>query len=438
MQLVICGGGGFRVPLVYRAVAARRDVGVDRVVLYDPDRTRLQAIATVLADDVGPRLEISSDLAQALVGADVVFAAIRVGGAHGRVGDERRALDRGVLGQETVGAGGLAYGLRTLPVMRHLAETIAHLAPQALTINFTNPAGLITEGLRPILGDKLIGICDSPIGLVRRVRRVLDAPADAIADYVGINHLGWLRSLRVQGRDLLPKMLADPVALRSFEEGRLFDPALLRALGAIPNEYLYFYYTHRDVVSSLSSGHTRGEVLASDQDAFYADVAADPAGAAARWVAERNRREASYLAEARDADEQRDAADLAGGGYEHVALDIMAAAAGGPPAELIVNVPNNGAVTGLPDDMVLELPSRMDASGATALPVSEPLDLHMRGLMCSVRAAEQMVITAVDTGSRDAALAAFEIHPLLGSPQVARGILDDLLASYPQLAALLR
>ena len=100
----------------------------------------------------------------------MVFSAIRVGGAAGRVRDERRALDLGVLGQETVGAGGIAYALRTLPVALDAARVIRDVAPNAWLINFTNPAGLVTEALRTVLGDRVIGICDSPIGLVRRAR----------------------------------------------------------------------------------------------------------------------------------------------------------------------------------------------------------------------------------------------------------------------------
>nr|WP_237533309.1 hypothetical protein [Streptomyces sp. SID685] len=253
--MTILGGGGFRVPLVYGALLTDRAPGrVTEVVLHDLDAGRLHAVSRVLAEQAAespdaPRVSTTTDLDEALRGADFVFSAIRVGGLDGRAQDERVALAEGVLGQETVGAGGIAYGLRTVPVATDIARRVARLAPDAWVINFTNPAGLVTEAMSRHLGDRVIGICDSPVGLGRRVARVLGAdPEDAFVDYVGLNHLGWVRGLRVAGRDELPRLLADPALLGSFEEGRLFGPDWLSALGAIPNEYLHYYYFNRETV----------------------------------------------------------------------------------------------------------------------------------------------------------------------------------------------
>jgi 6-phospho-beta-glucosidase len=199
MRLTILGGGGFRVPLVHRALLAdRRRTGISELVLYDVDKRRLDAIGRVLAAQArdvpdAPLLITTTDLDDAVTGADFVFCAIRVGGLRGRVVDERVALDLGVLGQETVGAGGISYGLRTVPEARRIAERIARLAPAAWTINFTNPAGLVTEAMAAHLGDRVIGICDSPSGLVDRVVRAIGAePGSVRIDYAGLNHLGWL------------------------------------------------------------------------------------------------------------------------------------------------------------------------------------------------------------------------------------------------------
>jgi 6-phospho-beta-glucosidase len=441
MRLAILGGGGFRVPLVYRAVAARTESGIDRVVLYDTDPARLAVMSAVLQAFPGPPVSVTTDLDAAVGGVDVVFSAIRVGGAAARAADERRALDLGVLGQETVGAGGLAYGLRTLPVALQVAHRIADLAPDAWTINFTNPAGMITEAMRSVLGERVIGICDSPVGLIRRAYRALGLrPAEVRCDYAGINHLGWLRAIRRTdtGQDLLAGLLRDDAALATIEEGRLFGGDVLRALGAVPNEYLAFVYGHRDLVTTLAPSTTRGEQLASEQAAFYAAAAAaDPAAAGMLWDRALRRREESYLAETRESTEQRDEQDLSGGGYQEVALDLMAALTGGAPAELIVNVPNAGALAGLPDDLVVELPCAVTTTGARPLP-AQPLDLHQTGLVCAVRAAERAVIEAVTQHSREAALRAFLIHPLVGSPQVARRLLDSVLADHPLVAELLR
>ncbi|MDQ2958793.1 MAG: 6-phospho-beta-glucosidase [Actinomycetota bacterium] len=437
MRLVILGGGGFRVPLVHRELLRRPELGIDELVLADPDADRLAVIARVLTDSPALRVRSTTSIAEAVRGADFVFSAIRVGGAAGRVADERRALNRGVIGQETVGAGGLAYGLRTLPVALEIARTIAETAPAAWLINFTNPAGLISEALRDVLGDRVIGICDSPAGLVRRACRAAGADEnEVLPDYLGINHLGWLRGLRRGTEELLPGLLADRSALESFEEGRLFGADLLRALGSIPNEYLYFYYQSVEVLAALATGPTRGEVLLDSQSAFYSEALAEPARAAQLWEATRRSREESYLAEAR-AEQPRDEQDLSGGGYEQIALQLMHALAGGPPDRLIINVANVNTVPQLPPELVLELPCAVDATGARPLPVSPP-DLHQLGLIASVRAAERAAIDAVRNRSRSSALRAFASHPLVGSERIAREILDELLSQDRQLAELLR
>src|ERR1700712_1845593 len=369
MRLVILGGGGFRVPMVYRALVARRTLDIHEVVLFDVDLGRLAVIAAVLEPAPGIRIIITDSLPEALTGADIVFSAIRVGGAAGRVRDERRALALGVLGQETVGAGGLSFGLRTLPVALAAARLQAELAPGAALINFTNPAGLITQALADLLGHRVIGICDSPIGLVRRACRALGLSPGAVDyDYAGINHLGWLTGLRHQGRDVLADLLDDDRLLASTEEGRLFPPELLRSLRAIPNEYLYFYYAAREVTAALAvaGSVSRGEVIQLEQAAFFSAAGADVAEAGRLWQRTRQHREETYLAEARH--EQRDEADLSGGGYEEVALDIAGALVADRPAELIVNTANGATLPQLPERMVIETRCLVDATGAHPQP----------------------------------------------------------------------
>jgi 6-phospho-beta-glucosidase len=211
VRLTILGGGGFRVPLVYRALLADRGKGrITEVVLHDLDPSRTAVIAQVLAEQAAaypdaPEVSVTPDLDEALTGADFVFSAIRVGGLEGRAADERESLEEGVLGQETVGAGGIAYGLRTVPVAVDIARRVLAVAPGAWVINFTNPAGLVTEAMSRHLGDRVIGICDSPVGMGRRVAAVLGVdPASAWFDYAGLNHLGWLRRTRRRPRRAPP------------------------------------------------------------------------------------------------------------------------------------------------------------------------------------------------------------------------------------------
>ncbi len=443
MRLVMLGGGGFRTPLVYAALAAT-GAGVTDVVLQDVDPGRLDVMRHVLepiagaAGDAAPRVSTTTELDEALEGAHFVFSAIRVGGLAARVQDERVALDLGVLGQETTGPGGIAYGLRTIPVARHVAERVRAVAPEAWVINFTNPAGMITEAMRGVLGDRVVGICDTPITMAKRAARLLGVPADADVDldYVGLNHLGWLRGLTWKGTDLLPRLLADDALLGATEEGQLFGLDWVRSLGALPNEYVYYYDFTREAVAAIRrSGPTRGEFLRGQQDAFYAAAAADPERSQRLWTATRDERESTYMAaEHAGAPRGGDTGVADVGGYEGVALALMRAIAHDEPATMILNVANGSTVSALPADAVVEVPVRVDRAGPRTLPVTAP-DLHQLGLMAQVKAVERLTIEAAVTGSPDAAERAFALHPLVDSVTTARSLLATYRERIPEVDA---
>jgi 6-phospho-beta-glucosidase len=445
MRLTILGGGGFRVPLVYRALLDDHAEGrVTHVTLYDLDAGRLRAIGRVLAEQAAgvpdaPEVSVTTDLDAAIAKADFVFSAVRVRGLEGRVADERIALDEGVLGQETVGAGGISYGLRTIPVMTEVARRIAELAPDAWVISFTNPAGMVTEAMSAQLGDRVIGICDSPVGLGRRVAGALGVdPAEARLDYAGLNHLGWLRGLHVGGRDQLPRLFADDAALTSFEEGRLFGADWLRTLGAIPNEYLHYYYFNRETVASArSAAKTRGAYLLDQQRGFYDELASTDVSAFAAWDRTRLEREETYMAENREAVSagERDSCDLQSGGYEQVALALMRAIARDERTTLILNVRNRGTLGVLDPEAIVEVPCHVDANGPRPLAV-DPLPGHAAGLVCAVKAVERDVIAAASGGSRALAVRALAMHPLVDSVSVARRLLDGYQRAIPDLAYL--
>lgn len=475
---MIAGGGGFRVPLVYRALASGPFAGlVSELVLFDVDPGRLSAIAAVLrampTSDGGsrssarpPAVRTTTSLPDALRGADLVFAAIRPGGTAGRIADERVAQDLGLLGQETTGAGGISYALRTIPEMLHLARQMRELSPHAWLINFTNPAGMVTEALVPVLGRKVIGICDSAGGLVHRAAHaaglsLADGRLDGVG-YYGLNHLGWLYRLESGGRDLLPGLLADPAALASFEEGRLFPQPFLAELGALPNEYLYYYYQRDGAAAAMRAmAVTRGESIHQQQSDLYPRLASSGADAYRLWDAARRSREEGYLAEARTHGEQRDEADLAGGGYERVALAVMRALAGGPGAssgeratQLILNTPNTlptppaqattpasapptRAIPGLPADAVVEVPCTVTPDGAVPLPQSEPGPQQL-ALLRRVKEVEQLTVRAATLGDRAAAVDAFSRHPLVDSAQLGAALLAGYERAFPALGALWR
>lgn len=443
MKLTIVGGGGFRVPQVFEAVAADdAPTRIDELCLYDVAPDRLDIIRSVIDELSGrypsaPRVTTTTDVREAMRGADFVFAAVRIGGTKGRIVDERTALDLGVLGQETVGPGGLAYALRTVPFMMELARTIRDVAPDAWVINFTNPAGIVTEAMRSVLGDRVVGICDTPIGLVRRVVAAAAATGrtgEITFDYVGLNHLGWLRSVSVGGADALPALLSSDTALESIEEARLMGFDWVRRLGALPNEYLYYYYFTREATAAIRAAEaTRGEYLDTQQSAFFASRPTHPLQ---EWQRVRHARESTYMAESRAEGESRHDEDVDSGGYQQVALDIMAAISSGRAATMILNVRNGSLVPELPEDAVVEVGCTVDADGVHPWPIA-PVPLHMLGLMTQVKSAERLVIEAAQRGSRELAWQAFAAHPLVDSVAIARRLVDGYRENLPSLGALL-
>ncbi len=465
MKLALLGGGGFRVPLVYRTLMADRSEGrITQLRLHDADPARLRAMHKILtamaADDPeAPEIVLSEELAEAVRGVDFVFSAIRVGGTEGRARDEQIAHRLGILGQETTGFGGISYALRGIPVALDLARTLREVNPEAWLINFTNPAGMITEATSAILGKRVIGICDSPIGLARRALGSLEGarlvPAGTTADvgtgggavtldYAGLNHLGWLRGIHVDGQDVLPRLLERPDLIESFEEGRLFGADWVRTLGCIPNEYLHYYYYARETVQADAGAEaTRGVFLQQQQSGFYDQVGSlSPAEAAALWERTRLQREATYMATNREAagGMERDDEDLESGGYDRVALAIMHAIAHDRPAQLILNVPNaagdgSPAMDFLPEDAVVEVPCLVDSSGPHRLPVSGVPD-HGRGLVASVKNVERTTIRAALEGSRDLAVEALALHPLIDGVGVARKALAAAIDEFPELGYL--
>ncbi|MET1021061.1 MAG: 6-phospho-beta-glucosidase [Arthrobacter sp.] len=465
MRLMIAGGGGFRVPLVYRALCAGPFAGLVReLVLYDVDPSRLAAIRAVLDSFAGqdapraaglPAIRGTTSLAEALDGTDVVFAAIRPGGTAGRTADERVALDLGLLGQETTGAGGISYALRSIPRMLDLAAQMRRRCPDAWLLNFTNPAGMVTEALVPVLGRKVVGICDSASGLAHRAARAAgvalpEGRLDGVG-YYGLNHLGWLYRLESGGRDVLPGLLADADALAGFEEGRLFPPRFLAELGCLPNEYLYYYYEpDRALAGIRSAATTRGESIDRQQSELYPQLAAAGQRAYPLWEAARRSREEGYLAEARPAGERRHETDLAGGGYERVALAVMRALTGGGRAELILNTPNTAgdggaaAIPGLPADAVVEVPCRVASDGVIPLRQERPPPAQL-ALLRQVKDTERLVVAATSRaagttgpGRREAALGAFAGHPLVGSRDLADKLLAGYEGAFPELKELFR
>jgi 6-phospho-beta-glucosidase len=442
MKLTIVGGGGFRVPLVYGALLEKAErLNLQEVVLHDIDASRLERIGHVLdglAEEHGTRLPFraTTDLVDAVEGADFVFCAIRVGQLEGRVVDEDVPLGLGVLGQETTGPGGICFALRTIPVMVRLAETIAKHAPDAWLINFTNPAGMVTEAVQQVLGDRAVGICDSPAGLCRRVAAALGRdPGELWFDYFGLNHLGWLRGVKdPAGADLLDGLLSDDERLATFEEGRLFGGEWLRSLEMIPNEYLYYFYYAADTVDAIRGGAaSRGAFLLEQQRAFYAQGGQPGGEALAAWRATRHDRERTYMAEARSAAGDASEHDHdANAGYESEAMAVLEAIALNSRQVLILNTANRSSLPFLDERAVVEVPCVVGRAGPVPVAMGQ-VPAHARALVEMMKDVERTTIDAALLGSRELAVKALSLHPLVPSVNTARAIFDGYRERLPAL-----
>ena len=444
VKIALIGGGGFRTPMVAEALAGgASDIDVEELALHDVDAARLERMAAVIegfdrerSGSIVP-VRTTTSLDEAIDGAGAVFAAVRVGGLAARIVDERVPLELGVLGQETVGPAGVAFALRTVPEMQRIATVVLDRAPDAWFVNFTNPAGLVTEALRTVLGDRVIGICDSPTALCRHVGAALERPTSSLRPaYVGLNHLGWLTALWDEGHDVLAALLRDD-RVTLVHEVQLAGVSDVRERGMIPNEYLAYYRATTDVIAAFRRDGPRSEILARQQAAFFDAEVSSPEEALAAWRRAKDARHSTYMAETRDAqgvttavltpDDEVMSADEAG--YGGVAAAFVRAVANDTRDQLILGVRNRGTVGWLDDDATVEVPCVVGSDGAlpdeaATLPEDE------RMLMERVRGAERATLAAVDAPSRGALVDAVASSPVVQSRELAERIVDGYLAQH--------
>jgi 6-phospho-beta-glucosidase len=446
MGKVACiGGGGVRTPLVIFGVnESARDLGVDEIVLFDVSRERAAMMAAlgqavVRREGGSLRVREATELEDAIEGADFVLNAIRVGGIRGRAHDEQVAIEHGYPGQETTGPAGMAMALRTVPVAVEQARLVHRLAPKAWLINFTNPAGLITQAILSHTDVRAVGICDTPSEMLHRIAVALGADPNAVrCEYVGLNHLGWVRKIELDGEDVTDRVLADDRILEELYPAPMFDKELIRGLRLIPTEYLYFYYSRgRALANQRAHGGTRGLEIERLNDALFGRLgkllaAKDDTGAIGAYVQYLNERSGSYmLLEARrgytdGAETVKDEDPFrAANGYHRIALAVMSALRGKEPQRVIVNVRNQGAVYGIDPNDVVEVPCNIGAD--TIRPETcGALPGPARGLVLAVKEYERATIEAAMTGSVQAARKAMLLYPAIGEWEPSQDLLHDL------------
>jgi 6-phospho-beta-glucosidase len=415
LKIAVVGGGSTYTPELVQGFATRGDrLPVDELVLFDIDAERLGVVGGLAGRMLarvgwGGRLVLTGRRAEAIDGADFVVVQLRVGGQAMRLVDETLPLEFGRVGQETTGAGGFAKALRTVPVVLELAEETARRgAPGAWFVDFANPVGIVTQALAD-RGHRAIGLCNSAIGFQRRFAAMLGvAPERVELEHVGLNHLTWERAVKVDGVDRLPALLEEHGDRLARDLG--LPPGLLRALGVVPSTYLRYYYATAAVLDEQRRGPSRAQQVAEierDLLELYRDPGLDTK---------------PELLERRG-----------GAFYSEAAAALIASLHAGTGDVQVVDVRNDGALPGLPDDTVVEVPARVDAAGAHPLPL-DPLAPELLGLVQQVKAYERLTVEAAVTGDRRTALKALLANPLVGDYRVAAPLLDALLqASRPYL-----
>jgi 6-phospho-beta-glucosidase len=410
VRIAVVGGGSTYTPELVDGLGRLYDVlPVEELVLVDPASDRLELVGglgrRILARLGHPaRLTTTTDLEPALDGIDAVLLQLRVGGQAARLEDETWPLECGCVGQETTGAGGLAKALRTVPVVLDIAERVRTAAPDAWIIDFTNPVGIVTRALLQE-GHRAVGLCNVAIGFQRRFADWLDvAPERVQLDHVGLNHLTWERAATVDGVDRLPELLAGhgPEVAESLE----LPVELLRVLGVVPSYYLRYFYAHDEVVAEQRrTGSRAARVAEIERDllAMYADPALDEKPA---LLAERG-----------------------GAYYSEAAVQLAASLLGRPeaPTTQVVNLRNDGTMSFLPDDAVVEVPATVDRSGVRAL-TPAPLAPLYAGLVAAVTSYEHLALDAALRGGYDRVFQALLAHPLVGQADIAHGLAGRLIA----------
>ncbi len=410
MKVAVIGAGSTYTPELVSGLVRERDrLNVTELVLHDIDPERLEVVGGLsrrILERQGftGELGLTGELDRALDGADAVLIQIRVGGQAARLRDETIPAACGCVGQETTGAGGLAKAMRTVPVVLEIAERARELAAaDAWIVDFTNPVGIVTRALLDA-GHRAIGLCNVAINFQRQIASHLGVPPGrVVVDQVGLNHLTWIRAVWVDGRDVLPEVIGGYGDTLAHEIG--LPRALIDDLGAIPSYYLRYFYAEREVVQEQRMTKPRARVVAEIERDLL-DLYRDPSLTEKPALLERR----------------------GGAYYSEAAIELVASLVADSGDVRVVDVRNGGALAGLADDDVVEVPARIRASGAE--PVEQPpLAPELLGLVQHVAAYERLAASAAVAGDRDAARRALMAHPLVREYRLAETMLGRLLAA---------
>ena len=415
MKVAVIGGGSTYTPELIKGFLERvQSFPLRELWLMDIDHQRLEVVGRfaqrlVAAKGAPFQVQLTTDQRQAVQGASYVITQLRVGMMEARRQDEYLGRRHNLIGQETTGVGGMAKALRTIPVILELADKMRQSAPGALLVNFTNPAGLITEALQRFAPDvPSVGVCNVAIKAKMDILELLgDDPTRAELDTLGLNHLSWHRGFRLDGRDVWDQVLEKTISDLKADPQPEWDPVLIRELGMIPNYYLEYYYdTARKLTAQVDWPPSRADEVIQVEEHLLAQYA-DP-----------------LLTEPPD-----DLMKRGGAYYSTVATQLLNAHYNDLGERHILNTRHNGAVPGWPGEWVLEMPCRVDRSGVQPI-AAQPLPLVCFGLLAAVKSYELLTVEAAVQGDKHAAYQALLAHPLGPPAHQVEPVLEDMLNTH--------
>jgi len=429
MKVTVFGGGSSYTPELVNGFIERSDsFPLSELWLMDILPERLEIVGKfaqrmVAAKGAPFTVRLTTDQQEAIRDAAYVTTQLRVGWMQARREDEYLGRRHGLIGQETTGIGGMAKALRTIPVILSIARDMQELAqPGALLVNFTNPAGLVTQALAEHAPEvTAVGVCNAPFHMKMDILAELAQmgitiePEQAQLDTLGLNHLTWHRGFTVDGEDMWPRIMTHYIAQLRREETPEWPPELIQTLQMIPNYYLhYFYFTQQKLAEQEQWPPSRAEQVMAIEAELLAQYAEPDRSEPPPGLMQRG-----------------------GAYYSTVATQLLNAHYNDLHEQHVVNVPHRGAVAGWPDNWVLELPALVNRAGITPLPAS-PLPPAVFGLMQQVKMYELLTVEAAVHGDRDAAFQALLTHPLGPSADKVALVLDDMLETHraylPQFA----
>lgn len=404
-KFTIIGAGSTYTPELIEGLSKFKDtITFDEIMLYDVDEKRLEIMLAFVrryAKKLGYATNFNSttDLKEAVTGADFVNTQIRVGGNSCRVQDEKIPLKHGLIGQETTGVGGFMKALRTIPVMLEIARAVEKYSPNCWIVNYTNPTGLVTEAVTRYTNAKIVGFCSGGIFPKMWAKQGLDIAYERVKyDFVGLNHMNFTYNLKIDG---VPATKEQTDAI--IRENRDIDPEICELLGSIPSPYLQYYYqTQRKLDQFAKADKTRGEAVMILEKEIYEELA-DPD----------------------NDDKPKSLLKRGGGGYSEVAIGFIEAICNNKDTEMIINVPNNGTIAFLPDDAVVEVNCLVNKGGVYPL-TKYNVPKNVWGLIAAVKNYEQLAVEAAVEGDFSKAKQALLAHPLVREYDVAVKVLDEL------------